>query len=455
MPKTFVIDTNVLIQSPLSMVSFEENNLVLPIVCLEELDNMKADEGERGSNARECIRFLERLRLSGNLLDGVPLPGGGSLRIEQNYTNVALPRDFSESKQDNRLLKVCKGLADNGTPAILVTKDILLRLKAQLIGIEAEDFTTEQSPVPSEQYTGRADVYTADEKMADLKKKGLFPEEVYQVSKDEKKPFEPVVNQFLIVRSETNERKTILARFNGKNIVLLEHIRKEPFGVKPKNVGQYFLQEALMADADKAPLVIVKGAAGTAKTFYSLAVGMEKMFESDEREYRKILLTRPNVQFDADIGFLPGNEQEKIAPFLRPVIDNLEILVDSNEKERYKSERELRGKIDELFDRGIIAAEAMNFIRGRTITHTYLIIDEAQNLTPKQAKGLITRVGKGTKVILLGDPQQIDHPLLDERTNGLSFAGERMKGSKYCWQITMLPEECERSVLAADAASRM
>lgn len=455
MSKTFVIDTNVIIQSPYSMLSFEENHLVLPIVCLEELDNMKADEGERGSNARECIRFLERLRLSGNLLDGVPLPNGGSLRIEQNYTNVELPREFYESKYDNRLLKVCKGLADNGTPVILVTKDILLRLKAQLIGIEAEDFTTEQSPVPSEQYTGRADVYTTDEKMADLKKKGLLPEEVYQVSNDEKKPFEPVVNQFLIVRSEISEKKTILARFNGKHIVPLDYMRKEPFGVKPKNVGQYFLQEALMADADKAPLVIVKGTAGTAKTFYALAVGMEKMLESEDREYRKILLTRPNVQFDADIGFLPGSEQEKIAPFLRPVIDNLEILVDSNEKERYNSEKELRGKIDELFDRGIIAAEAMNFIRGRTITHTYLIIDEAQNLTPKQAKGLITRVGKGTKVILLGDPQQIDHPLLDERTNGLSYASERMKGSKYCWQITMLPEECERSVLAADAASRM
>jgi len=166
-------------------------------------------------------------------------------------------------------------------------------------------------------------------------------------------------------------------------------------------------------------------------------------------------LTRPNVQFDEDIGFLPGNEQEKIAPFLRPAIDNLELLVDRNEKERYKSEKELRGKIDELFDRGVITAEAMNFIRGRTITHTYLIIDEAQNLTPKQAKGLITRVGKGTKIILLGDPQQIDHPLLDERTNGLSYASERMKGSNYCWQITMLQDECERSALAADAANKM
>jgi PhoH-like ATPase len=336
-----------------------------------------------------------------------------------------------------------------------VTKDILLRLKAQLIGLEAQDFTTEQAPAPSEQYSGRADVYTADDKLTTLKKRGLDREDVYLLAEGERKPFSPVINQFMIVRSEENEKKTILARYDGKRIEPLRFVRKEPFGVKPRNVGQYFLQEALMADADEAPLVIVKGAAGTAKTFYSLAVGLEKILESDPREYRKILLTRPNVQFDEDIGFLPGSEQEKIAPFLRPAIDNLELLVDRNEKERYKSERELRGKIDELFDRGIITAEAMNFIRGRTITHTYLVIDEAQNLTPKQARGLITRVGKGTKIILLGDPHQIDHPLLDERTNGLSYASERMKGSKYCWQITMLSEECERSPLAADAANKM
>ena len=175
----------------------------------------------------------------------------------------------------------------------------------------------------------------------------------------------------------------------------------------------------------------------------------------DRDSSRKILITRPNVQFDEDIGFLPGTEEEKIAPYLRPIIDNLEILVDRNENERYKNEKQLRDKIDELFYRGIIVAEAMNFIRGRSITNTYLIIDEAQNLTPKQVKGIITRVGKGTKVVLLGDPQQIDHPLLDEKTNGLSYASEKMKGSELCFQLTMLPDECLRSTLAQDASSRM
>ena len=167
------------------------------------------------------------------------------------------------------------------------------------------------------------------------------------------------------------------------------------------------------------------------------------------------MISRPNAQFDSDIGFLPGDEREKISPLLRPVMDNLEQLVDSNEEKRYENEAELKGKLDELFDRGIIQAEALNFIRGRSIVNTYLIIDEAQNMTPNQAKGIITRAGKGTKVILLGDPNQIDRPFLDERTNGLSYASEHMKGSPLCWQITLNASECQRSALAMDAAGRL
>ena len=156
-----------------------------------------------------------------------------------------------------------------------------------------------------------------------------------------------------------------------------------------------------------------------------------------------------------DIGFLPGDEQEKISPLLRPVMDNLEQLLDSNEHERYRDEAELRDKIEEIFSRGIIQAEAMNFIRGRSIVQTYLIIDEAQNMTPAQVKGIITRAGRGTKIILLGDPGQIDRPYLDERTNGLSYAAARMQGSPLCWQITLTAEECERSALAMDAIQRL
>ncbi len=455
MNKNYILDTNVLIQSPLSLLSFQENTVILPIVCLDELDKLKSDEGERGANARECIRFIENLRLTGNLLEGVELANGGILRIETNYVNVLLPEGLSDHKNDNRILKICKGLQEKHENITLVTKDILVRLKAQMMNIPAQDFIAEQSPNLNHQYTGRALVYTADEHMSNFKKKGFSIEDVYIIENNEKKSFYPMINQFIIICSEISKKKTLLGRYDGNRIVPLVYLKKEPFDVKPKNVGQRFMQEALMYDAETAPLVIIKGAAGTAKTFYALAVGLEKVMNSHEKEYRRILVTRPNVQFDSDIGFLPGSEQEKIAPFLRPIIDNLEVLIDSNEKERYKNERELTDKVDELFNRGFITTEALNFVRGRTIEKTYLIIDEAQNLTPKQAKGIITRAGKNTKIVLIGDPQQIDHPFLDERTNGLSYASEKMKGSPFCFQITMLPNECERSPLAFEAAERM
>lgn len=387
MKKTYVLDTNVLLQAPHALQSFEDNDIVISVVVLEELDRHKVDEGESGSNARQVIRYFETLRNQGNLITGVALSVGGTLRLETNYLEIELPGGFRENSNDNRLLKVCKGLQDKGLHAILVTKDIVLRIKAQIAGIVAEDFTTDQVPAWSKQYTGRRDIYAPAED---------------------------------------------LSRFNS--------------------VG---LEVQVAYTMDEVPLVIIKGPAGTAKTFYALAAGLEQTFEPANKKFRKILIVRPNSQFDDDIGFLPGNEQEKIAPLMRPIIDNLEILVDRSDDLRYKNESELKSKIDLLFDRGVITCEAMNFMRGRSITQSWLIIDEAQNLTPKQAKGLITRVGKGTKLILLGDPQQIDHPLLDEKTNGLSFAGEKMKGSRLCCQLTLSGDECERSPLAQEAGLLM
>lgn len=454
--KTYVLDTNVLIQAPHALLSFEENNIVLPVTVLEELDRHKGDDGERGANARQVIRLLDQLRLQNSLVDGVELPNGGHLRIEINHSNISLPSHWMPTLPDNRILQVCKGLRDQGVNSILVSRDILVRIKADVLNIPAEDFLTDQAPIPDRQYTGREIVRTSDEQMSCFKKKGISPENVYTLDNNGvQHQVDPIFNQFFTIQSETSASNSHLGRYDGRQIVPLTTINKQPYGVKPRTAGQRFLQEALMADADQAPLVIVKGIAGTAKTFYSLAVGLHKILEEKEPYYRRIMISRPNTQFDEEIGFLPGSEQEKIAPLMRPIIDNLEILVDHDEKERYRNEKELRGKVDELFERGIITAEAMNFIRGRSITYTYLIIDEAQNLTPRQVKGIITRVGKGTKVILLGDPEQIDHPMLDARTNGLSYAAERMKNSPLCWQISMLPDECERSALAWDAAQRM
>lgn len=456
MPKTYVLDTNVLIQAPYALESFEENCIVLPLAVLEELDGLKNSDGERGSNARQAIRFLEKLRLSGSLTEGVPLPSGGVLRLEVNHVDVPLPDGMLPESRDNRILKVCKGLCGQGESVILVTRDIVARIKAQMMEIPAEDFTTDQVPAPPSQYTGRAEVYAPDGTLSSFKKKGIPAELLYTVDDGGRSvPAEFIENQFVLIRSDTSEKKTVLGRFHGKKVTALAYGNTRPFGVKARNAGQQFLQEALMLPAEEAPLVIVKGSAGTAKTFYALAVGLEKTVEQEQKEYRKLLICRPNAQFDQDIGFLPGSEQEKISPLLRPIIDNLEILLNHETHESGLSEEELRGRIDYLFSTGIISAEAMNFMRGRSITDTWLIIDEAQNLTPRQVKGIITRVGKGTKVILLGDPAQIDHPHLDERTNGLSYAAERMKGSPLSVQLTMLSDECVRSNLALDAAQRM
>ena len=464
MVKIYVVDTNVLIQAPYGLQCFEDNQVVLPVVVLEELDNLKKSEGEIGANVRTTIRMLEELRLQGDLLEGVTLPGGGTLRVEKNYRDVALPSDLPETKSDNRILKVCLGLSqEKSEQVVLVTKDILLRIKAQIIGIKAEDFQTEQVLGHEAQYRGRISVYVSEDHFRDFKKKGVPVEVVYQVDENGKNVVPQLYeNEFVILQSDQSAKKTQLGRVEHGVIRKLEYRKVQPYGVSPRNAGQYFLQEALMQPAEKAPLVIVKGMAGTSKTFYSLAVGLEKMLNNPTGEYRRIMICRPNAQFDEDIGFLPGDEQEKIGPLMRPIIDNLEQLIDSNEQlidsneqSRYENEAELQDKVEEVFERGIVQAEAMNFIRGRSIVKTYLIIDEAQNMTPNQMKGLITRAGKDTKIILLGDPNQIDRPFLDERTNGLSYAAEHMKGSPLCWQITLTAEECERSKLAADAITRM
>ena len=463
MIKTYVIDTNVLIQAPYALHRFEENQVILPVVVLEELDHLKKADGEKGANARAAIRILENLRQKGDLLSGVALENGGSLRVEKNFVDVELPSDLPDEKMDNRILKVCLGLKRQAEEAsgqeqtvVLVTKDILLRIKAQMIGIRAEDFAAEQVSGRDEQYTGRAEAYVPEEQLKDFKKKGIPAQVLYQV--DEAGNTSQVFleeNQFVVLKGDQSAKKTLLGRMQGGRVVPLTYKKSKPYGVSPRNAGQYFLQEALMQPASQAPLVIVKGAAGTAKTFYALAVGLEKVLNNPTGEYRRIMVSRPNAQFDADIGFLPGDEQEKISPLMRPVIDNLEQLVDSNDETRYEDERELKGKIDEIFDRGLIQAEALNFIRGRSIVKTYLMIDEAQNMTPGQVKGIITRAGEGTKIILLGDPGQIDRPFLDERTNGLSYAAEHMKGSPLCWQITMNGKECERSALAMDGGKRL
>jgi len=457
--KTYVIDTNVLLQSPNALFSFGDNIIVIPETVLEELDKFKKENSELGANARHTARFLDKLREHGKLSEGVQLENGGTVRIEMNHRDYKLPFSWDSTKNDNRILQVCKAIEEQtGERTYLVTKDIFQRIKADVVNVIAQDFFSEQVPSYENQYRGRTDVYTSPEKIAEFyQKKILSPDDVKlsieENSFEEEQQLE--TNQFVIIRSFNNPKQTALGRFDGNNIVPLRFLDESPFGISPRNVGQKFMQEALIESADSVPLVIIKGPAGTAKTFYSLAVGLHKIMCDDAKSYRKILICRPNVKMDEDIGFLPGTEQEKIAPYMRPIIDNLEVLMDNDEVHRYKNEKELKDKVDELFDRNIIITESIAYLRGRSIVRQWILIDEAQNLTPRQVKGIITRAGAGTKIILAGDPEQIDHPFLDIRTNGLSYAAEKMKGSPLCYQISLTDEECERSALAFEGARRM
>lgn len=459
MKKIYVLDTNVLLQTPYALNLFGDNVIVLPEIVLEELDTFKKDNSELGANARHSARIIDELRQKGDLSKGVELENGGILKVELNHKDAQLPQGWNPNSADNIILKVCKALMEEHKENVyLVTKDIFERIKASIIGVEAQDFYAEQAPEYSEQYQGRSDVYAESEKIDEFYKNGkISKKDVYVFKGDFSKKNIPelIINEFLTIRAFDNDKKSALGRFDGKNIVALKNINERPFGISPRNAGQKFMQEALMVDSDKAPLVIIKGPAGTAKTFYSLAVGLHKILGNQSNVYRKILVCRPSVKMDEDIGFLPGSEQEKIAPYLRPVLDNLEVLVDNDETQRYSNEKELKDKVDELFDRKVLNTEAIAFIRGRSIAKHWIIIDEAQNLTPKQVKGIITRAGHGTKIVLAGDPEQIDHPFLDIRTNGLCYAAEKMKGSKLCYQVTMLDDECERSDLAFESARKM
>ena len=458
MKKTYVLDTNVILYSPNAILSFGDNDVIIPEVVLEKLDSFKKDKSDLGANARYAARLIDKLRKQGKLNEGIELTSGGRLRVEMNHYDTEIPPSWKKEKADNRIIQVCKGLKEQGEDVWLITKDIFQRIKADTVDIKVEDFYEKFVPEYDNQYTGRIDVFVSPEKLQEFySKKCLEVETLLKYDENLQEYNIPPLytNQFLIIHSLENPKQTALGRYDGKNVVPLYSKESKPLGVVPRNVGQRFMLEALSMDAVKAPLVIVKGPAGTAKTLFSLAVGLQKILNDNSEHYRRILVCRPNITMDEDIGFLPGTEQEKISPFMRPIFDNLEILVDSDEKERYKNEKELLDKIKDLFDRRIITTEAVAYLRGRSIVKNWVIIDEAQNLSPKQVKAIITRVGDGTKLILIGDPEQIDHPFLDSRSNGLCYASEKMKGSDLCFQVTLKYDECERSPLAYEASKKL
>ncbi|MDR7868454.1 MAG: PhoH family protein [Sporomusaceae bacterium] len=461
MKKHYVLDTNVLLYSPQAIFAFSEHTVIIPEVVLEELDKFKSESTERGAHSRQVSRIIDELRSEGNLLNGIPLnEQGGILRIETNCLDINLPPHWDRAKPDNRILQVCKGLADNGYHTVLVSRDTNLRVKAVILDIQAEDFRNDKVAAIEDQYTGRTVVYTSSDTINKFHLddgNAIDPAQLseYDETDHTLKQGVFVTNQFMLIRSTDNDRHTALGRFDGDKVVHLKFRNRNPFGVTPRNIGQVFMQECLMMDADEAPLVIIKGPAGTAKTFYSLAVGLYKHLDCRPRDYHHLLICRPNIPMDEDIGFLPGSENEKISPYMRGVRDNMFTLMSGHMMTEAKEISQVEDTVQMLFDKRIIQTEALAYQRGRSLYKYWMILDEMQNATPRQAKGVITRPGLGTKIILLGDPEQIDNPFLDSRSNGLSYASEKMRGSKLCFQVTLQYDECERSPLAAEAALRL
>ena len=463
MRKTYVLDTNVLLQNPNALFSFEDNDVVLPEIVIEELDNFKKGHKERNVNAREVARQLYQLKEknANTLFQGIKLDNNGTLYIQNPFYqgSTKIPNGWEDKKRDNDILNTCLSLLEQHKDVRLVTQDIYLGIKADYLNIKNEPFKTDSVKNLNEQYTGISELYTDPDTFNAFLKDSIPLSSLYRYIYDEcyydkDYQFEHYPNEFVILHNESSYKNTLLGRISKDNLYLerLVHQNERPFDIKPHNVTQIFMQEALMDSVKSTPLVLIKGPAGTAKTLYSLAVSLERLYNQNNPDnFRRLLICRPNQLMEDDIGYLPGTEREKIEPLFRGCFDNMEMLVDSNKEDRFNNEKILKDKISDIFDRNLIELQAMGYLRGRSLMNYILFIDEAQNISPNTAKSIITRAGEGTKVIICGDPQQIDCQYLDSKTNGISYLVEKMKPSPLCAIITTNDKDIVRSPLAKDA----
>lgn len=435
MKKHFVIDTNVLLHNPDCLFAFADNKVVLPIEVIEELDRFKRNADEKGRNARQVIRTLDTLRQQGNLGEGVSLESGGSLRVLVLDTSGAKVAGLTPDIMDNRILQAALFLRQQEDKSVIfVSKDINARIKADAIGLPVMDY--EKQKINFDEIYSGCRALTVDGASVDrFYKEGVLT----PLSEDL-----PYPNEFIHLIDETNPKHTALGKYLAatNQIVQLFHQKVQPWGIKARNKEQHFAIELLLCDEIK--LVTLMGTAGTGKTLLALAAGITKVVE--EKVYTKLLVSRPIIPFGRDIGYLPGDKEEKMKNWMQPIFDNLRFLVSANGED-------VEGKVDYLTrSRGgkTIEFEALTYIRGRSIPQQYMIVDEAQNLTPHEVKTIISRAGEGTKIILTGDPYQIDSPYLDASSNGLSYVVEHMKGQSLFGHIALI--KSERSDLASLAA---
>ncbi|MBB6675581.1 PhoH family protein [Cohnella nanjingensis] len=444
MKKIYVLDTNVLLHDPLAMFSFEENEVVIPSVVLEEIDSKKRLADEIGRNARFVSRELDRMRTMGHLHNGVALENGGVLKVEMNHRRfVRVQELFGEMTNDNRILAVALNYhmeeqeqPESSRPVILVSKDVLVRVKADVLGITAEDYMSDRIVSPSDHYTGHSTLHVHPSLIDEFYTYRFLSLNQMQLNVR----LHP--NEFVILRDELGTSKSALLKVSqdGQRLEPL-HLSNEPaWGITARNAQQRMALELLLND--DIPLVTLTGRAGTGKTLITLASGLMKA--EDEHKYKKLLIARPVVPMGKDIGYLPGEKEEKLRPWMQPIYDNLEFLFDTKKS----------GDLDKiLMGLGSIQVEALTYIRGRSIPGQFIIIDEAQNLSKHEVKTIVSRVGENSKIVLLGDPEQIDHPYLDAQSNGLTYLVESFKAEGISGHVTL--EKGERSRLAQLAAEKL
>lgn len=449
--KHFVLDTNVLLHNPGAMFMFDEHEVVIPLSVIEELDHFKTNNDGTGRAARQSIREIDRLRRLGRLFEGVPINDhGGTLRVDRCDRTMPFALDLGLA--DNRILAVAHAMVQSGMPTVFISKDINARVKADALGIYVEDF--EALKVDADWlYTGYREATVPDALIDELYNERQVPlaslTEFLPRGEDEDAPPELIANEFLHLRSAEDPAHTGLGRrlASTEYLVPVTRPRKPTFGVMARNVEQHMAFDLLLDEEIR--LVTLLGSAGTGKTLVALAAGMSKVFK--EQRFDKLLVARPIMPMGRDIGYLPGDKDEKLALWMQPIFDNLAYLLSTRGSHLEQAEsRTTEQHIDALIRERKLVLEPLTYIRGRSLPHQYFIVDEAQNLTPHEVKTIVSRAGEGTKVVLTGDINQIDNPYLDSSSNGLSYLVERMKGQGVSGHVMLT--RSERSSLASLAA---
>jgi len=434
--KNYIIDTNVLLHDPNSLLSFAANSVLIPIEVIEEIDRFKRESTELGQNARNVSRMLDGFRGEGRLSEGVRLPNGGKLKIvfQRNGQERNGHAVFSDNTVDNRILSLAAGIrkAQPKNPTILVSKDINLRIKADALGLQAEDYETDRVHI-KDLYTGMVELRVSPDRLASFRANG-------ELELNGGKQYFP--NEFCTLTDETNPKRTALTKVDtaGTKLVPIIDCREGVWGIRPRNREQYYAFDALLDDRVK--LVTLMGKAGTGKTLLAMAAGLKGTVL--DREFRRLVVARPTISMGKELGFLPGSLEEKLAPWMQPIHDALELLSDLNMGHDHR-------RSTDLMRSGSIVVEALSYIRGRSIANQFMIIDEAQNLTPLEVKTIVTRVGHGTKIIFTGDPYQIDNPYVDSSSNGFNYVVSRFRTEAVAAHVEL--QKGERSELAELAAN--